>query len=218
MLKINIPQLENSDKNAQTFQYLDWIAENKAYVLGESVLDMGTGHGKFAIHMRNKGFKVTAVDGRSTRIPFNEKNIRWVVMDIMDFSLIGYDTVLFCGLLYHLTLKQQLEILKQIDCKTLIINTHFAELQGDKILNEFQKDKLSMPNSGHGSKYKGLIYKECDDLDELESRPLAALNEKEAFWPTLESLEDMVRSVGFTSFEVLTPYIFENRTFIICTR
>ena len=54
------------------------------------LVDLGTGHGKFARVTRDLGWRVTAVDVRTERMP-RDSGIEWVQSDVRDFPLDGND-------------------------------------------------------------------------------------------------------------------------------
>lgn len=177
-------------------------------------VDLGCGHGKYAILADKQGLDVTGVDGRPDRIPFDYKGVKWVVSDVMDFDLSPYKTVFLFGLLYHMERESQERLLNGLkNCEILMINTHFARIENGQLQNEFMKDRLTvLPD------LSGAIYKESNHLSELKSRPLAALNNTKSFWPTLDTLEVMLNKAGFSDVSLITPYMSENRTFIVARR
>lgn len=67
------------------------------------LLDLGTGHGRFAQAAKEMGWQVTAVDARGERFPWTG-GIEWIVSDVRDFEFGpgDYDCVSFLGLFYHL--------------------------------------------------------------------------------------------------------------------
>lgn len=177
-------------------------------------VDLGCGHGKYAIIADKQGLDITGVDGRPDRIPFDYKGVKWVVSDVMDFDVSQFKTVFLFGLLYHMERKNQEILLSRMKtCKTLIINTHFAHIENGKLENEYMKKLLTITPDKSGA-----IYKESDHLSELKSRTMAALNNTKSFWPTLDTLEAMLNKAGFSDVSLITPYMSENRTFIVARK
>lgn len=79
---------------------------------GERLLDLGCGHGKFAVAAANMGWRVTGVDARSERWPDDER-VEWVQCDVREYPLEGFDVISVLGLLYHMDQTTQLELLKK---------------------------------------------------------------------------------------------------------
>ena len=166
-------------------------------------LDLATGHGKFALAARDLGFKVTAIDARPNRMPFNESNIEWIVSTVENFNVSGFEIVNCVGLLYHLPLRRQIELVKRLDCNILIFDSHLANVNERKI-----KDL----------KYEGKIYKEADNFDILKGQLLAAFDNLESFWHTKESLEMLILNNGFDNVYEIVPWYYVDRTFFIAKR
>jgi 2-polyprenyl-3-methyl-5-hydroxy-6-metoxy-1,4-benzoquinol methylase len=76
------------------------------------MVDLGTGHGKFAILAADRGWDVTAVDARVDRWP-DDSRIAWVQEDVRQHVLTPYDLVVCLGLFYHLTCEDQLGLLSR---------------------------------------------------------------------------------------------------------
>lgn len=93
------------------------------------LLDIATGHGKFAIIAKSLGWNVTAMDARSERFPTGKKasGIEWKTGDIKEFDVRGYDCISMLGILYHLDKPR--ELLKRCSYATTIIDTHVAPLE-----------------------------------------------------------------------------------------
>lgn len=212
---VNLGHYFNENKDAQTWDYFNHIL--RSYDLGKKIIDLGAGHGKYSILCRDKGYHVTATDARPDRMPVHEKNIKWLIQDVSDTDLKGYDTVLCLGLLYHLTLEKQIALFRKMDCGTLILNTHTVIIADGEIKNSEFRDKLS--SVYRDGKIEGAIYKESNTLDELKARPLAAFSNTDSFWHTTNSLCYMLREYGgFSSIDMLMPEINEGRTFIIAKK
>lgn len=157
------------------------------------LLDLGTGHGKFALLATNMGWKVTAVDARTERMPEHQA-IEWVRSDVRSFTFdpAEFDCIAILGLLYHLELDAQLALLGRCSGTTAIIDTHVA---------------LRAEHSERG--FEGRVFEE-----ETEA-PTAAWGNERSFWPTEESLVRMLREAGYTSLKLVPPYR-PDRTFWLC--
>jgi len=212
--KLNF-NLECKDYSEKTFNCFEKI--NEYFDFGETVIDLGCGHGKFSIICRDLGYKVTGIDARRTRVPFHESGIDWIISDVSTLDNIEADTVLYFGLLYHLNYEQQIDILSKIKSNILVINTHFAIIDNNgDIKNETNIKSLSIDET-HG--YNGVIYKESDSFESLTGRPLASFSNLTSFWPTIDSLCDMLKDIGgYKEIFVVEPYLMCDRTYIIAKK
>jgi SAM-dependent methyltransferase len=208
--------MDLSEFDYETKVYQGFYNINKQFNFGETVIDLGCGHGKFSVMCRDLGYNVTGIDARNVRIPFNEKNITWKIHDVTTLDVIESDTVLYFGLLYHLNYEQQVKLLKSIKTNLLVINTHFAIIKNDKIENVTNKDKLSIINTNN---IQGVIYEESKNFDSLKNRPLASFSNLTSFWPTLDYLSEMLILIGgYSKVYVVEPYLMEDRTYIIAEK
>lgn len=208
--------LDLSSKNYEDKVFKYFYQIHNLFEFGENVIDLGCGHGKFSIMSRDLGHKVTGIDARNVRIPFNEKNINWVISDVCDLKTIKSDTILYFGLLYHLNYEQQVNLLEKMDTNLLVINTHFANIDNDKILNITNNDKLTIVKN---HEYQGVIYEESKTLESLKTRPLASFSNITSFWPTLECLSNMLKNIGgYKNVYVVEPYLMGDRTYIIAKK
>ncbi len=87
------------------------------------LLDLGTGHGKFAMLAQQLGWDVTAVDARIERLP-KVPSIRWIQEDVRTFTIERYDCICILGLLYHLEIGDQLALLKKCAGTRTIVDTY----------------------------------------------------------------------------------------------
>lgn len=166
-----------------------------------SFLDLATGHGKFALVARDLGFKVTAMDARPNRMPSNEKGIKWIVSTVENFDVKGFEIVNCLGLLYHLPLKRQIELISRLDCNTLIFDSHIAKIGKIKDLG-----------------YNGRIYREASNFGALKCALKSAFDNLESFWHTKESIEKLILNNGFNSVYEIIPWYYDDRTFFIAKR
>ena len=204
----------SSNYEEKVFGFFNQI--HNLFDFGKTITDLGCGHGKYSIICRNLGYDVVGIDARDTRIPFEEKGIKWVISDVDDLKNIESDTILYFGLLYHLNYQQQINLLKKLKTNLLIINTHFADIKNNEINNITKKDKLSIPKN---KEYDGLIYEEAKNFDSLKVRPLASFSNLTSFWPTLDELSKMLRIYGgFNEIYVVEPYLISDRTYIIAKK
>lgn len=163
-----------------------------------SLVDLGTGHGQFAIAAADLGWKVTGVDARSARWPDDDR-IRWVREDVREHDLTRYDVVGCLGLFYHLTLDDQLRFLARANRKPMIIDTHVANDKIERRLSE-------RVTSEHG--YVGRLYSES-------RKATASWGNSESFWPTLGSFYRMLTDSGFSTILTAAPWVIGDRTFFL---
>ena len=156
------------------------------------LVDLGAGHGRFAVVARELGWEVTAVDARTGRMPM-VPGIEWVQADVRSFPVEGYDCICLLGLLYHLELADQLDLLARSAGTLTIIDTHVA---------------LAATHEEGG--FAGRTFTE-----ELEA-PTASWGNPTSFWPTEEALVRMLHEAGFRSVFKLVPSYLADRTFWIC--
>lgn len=159
-----------------------------------TMLDLATGHGKFAVAARESGWDVTAMDARTERMPMTA-GIRWLQGDVRDFPTDGYDVITVLGLLYHLDLPDQLDLLRRCNESLTIVDTHVS-LEPDSVEDG----------------YLGHYYEELDGLAASWGNPTA-------FWPTEDSLFRMFDACGYTSVLKVLPFpVRRDRTFYVLSK
>lgn len=163
------------------------------------LLDLGAGHGAFSLIAAELGWTVTAVDARTTRMPMTE-GVEWVEADVRDYDPSGFDCIALLGLLYHLELDAQLDLLRRCAGTTLILDTHHA---------------LVPQVSERG--YDGRLYQEPGSTDD-ERRGIATASwgNPQSFWATRDSLIRMLNDTGHPVVLALEPQITPDRTFYLC--
>lgn len=169
------------------------------------LLDLGCGVGNFSQTARAMGWEVTAVDARAERFPVGETpGIRWVESDVRDFRFgpNDYDCVCVLGLLYHLDLPAQLDLLRRCAGTFTLLDTHTA---------------LAHEVTEQG--YEGKYYEEAPwaKTEEVKRAALGSSWGNElSFWPTERSLMRMLDEVGFTLVTPVQPAYLPDRTFYLC--
>ena len=166
------------------------------------LLDLGCGHGKFSLLAQELGWDVTAVDARTVRMP-GTAGIQWVHSDVREFVIEPgrYDLILVLGLLYHLELGDQLDLLRKCSGTPTVVDTHAA---------------LAATHQEGG--YDGRSFREiaADDAQALEATPTASWGNPTSFWATEDSLVRMITDCGFSFVYRLTPGHERDRTFYFC--
>jgi hypothetical protein len=156
---------------------------------------LATGHGKFALAAHKLGWEVTAVDARTERMPMTS-GIEWIQADVRDFGVDGYDVITLLGLLYHLELEAQTDLLQRCSSTTILIDTH-----------------VSMRPTNFIQGYLGHFFEEApEDARASWGNPLS-------YWLTEESLFRLILSSGYSSIlKVMPPPVTADRTFYVAAR
>ena len=150
------------------------------------------------------GWQVTAIDARAERWPIDDR-IAWVHKDVRKVDLSDQDVVACLGLFYHLTLTDQLALLKKCAGTPLIIDTHLA-CAG----NERGKHLPDLSDEVQLDGYAGRYY------DEDLSSPKASWGNDKSFWPTVDSFHRMLAENGYRAIMTLDPWYEPDRTFFLC--
>ena len=151
---------------------------------------------------RELGWKVTAVDVRAKRMP-KERGIRWIESDVREFDIEPgeYDLVAILGLLYHLELKDQLDLLQRCSTMPTIVDTH-----------------VSLAPTHEEMGYRGELFDELGGRtrEEHEKSVRASWGNLVSFWADEESLLRMFADAGFHATFKLIPGYMQDRTFYLC--
>lgn len=159
-----------------------------------SCVDLGTGHGGYAILAADLGWEVTAVDARTERWPDPApEHIRWVQGDVRDVPLDSYDLVLCLGLFYHLTIEDQLAFLGRVK-QPVIIDTALD--------HGTPPHKLSDRSNVRG--YTGRFYDE-------PGKTTSSWGNDRSFWPTLAAFYRMLKDCGFPVVLTVDPWVQSHR-------
>lgn len=136
---------------------------------------------------------MTAVDGRTERLR-DLGDITFIEADVRGFDVGGYHTICNLGLLYHLTLPEQLDLLRACSRARVILETQVhvpghvppaAEPWGWEMVTE---------HGLHGVRYP-----------EDTSRYTASIGNTSSFWPTERSLLEMFRRTGYRRVQLVEP-------------
>ncbi|WP_205474589.1 bifunctional 2-polyprenyl-6-hydroxyphenol methylase/3-demethylubiquinol 3-O-methyltransferase UbiG [Nocardioides sp. SYSU D00038] len=180
-----------------------WFRRMLGHVEPGRMIDLGAGHGKFAIDAADRGWKVTAHDARGDRFPVDDR-ITWEVGDVRDVDLGGYDLIACLGLFYHLTLDDQLSLLDRASGTPLILDTHVANGARSPM-----DHKLSEVVTVQG--YAGVHYREPDQA----KHSTASWGNEHSFWPRPQALFRMLEERGYDVL-VARPFYLPTRTFFLC--
>lgn len=177
------------------------------------MLDLGAAHGKFSIEATRLGWEATAVDARTMRTPVPEaekdpdrieliRAIRWVEADVREFSIRSceYDLICILGLLHHLTIDDQFELLRRCSDTLTLLDARIAP---EIVVTE--------------GPYEGLYYHERGETrEERDQIPTASWGNEVSFRHTEESLLRLVRDCGYSKVLLMRPPNRSNRTFYLC--
>lgn len=163
-------------------------------VSGERLLDLGCGHGRFAIAAAEMGWSVVGVDARTERMPWDGR-VEWVRSDVREYPVEGFDVISVLGLLYHLDQPSQMDLLRRCavsGASVTILDT-----------------RVSLNQKTNESGYRGEYYRE-------PGLTTSSWGNDVSFWPTEESLIRMARDAGFSLVAPVRPPREEYRTFYVC--
>jgi hypothetical protein len=158
-----------------------------------TLVDLGAGHCKFSFWAAKCGFEVTAVDGRTVRLPKDMGAIRFIQSDVRDFDPGEYGVVAMLGLLYHLDIPDQESLLRRCSHgATVIVETqvHVPEMVADD-----PKDWHELIERGG---YCGVNFPERDN-------PMASIGNATSFWHTERSMLLLFERVGYSRVIVIDP-------------
>lgn len=172
---------------------------------GLHAVDLGAGHGMFAARARRHGFRVTAVDARdrwtsaeaiagAAPVPDigGDPGLTWVKQDARDHDLAPYDVIFIIGLLYHLPLAAQVDLLARSAGRPTVIDTEIFD-PADPAARAC--DRLS-PASG--AAFDGAFMRETGNH-------WSAADLTDSFWPTHDAFLAMCAKAGRQSVSVIDP-------------
>ena len=165
------------------------------------LLDLGTGHGRFAIRAAEAGWEVTATDARTDRFP-DSPGVTWRQEDVRDTDPTGFDLILNLGLLYHLAIDDPLSLLDRSAGTPMILDTPVG-------VPDEKGFGLSDTTTQRG--YRGRMYSE----ENLQHIPTASWGNDHSFWPTPRALVRMLTERGWDVFTA-QPFYRPSRTFFLC--
>lgn len=165
------------------------------------LIDLGAGHGKFAIRAADAGWDVTAVDARGDRFP-SRPDVTWRREDVRETDVTGYDLIINLGLFYHLDIDTQLSLLDRSAGTPMILDTHVGV--------PHEKGFGLSPVTGQRG-YRGRLYSE----EGIQNDSRSSFGNLQSFWPTPKALARMLNERGWEVFAA-QPYYQPSRTFFLC--
>lgn len=163
-------------------------------ISGERLLDLGCGHGKFAIAAADMGWSVVGVDARTGRMP-GDGRVEWVRSDVREYPMEGFDVISIIGLLYHLDQPSQMDLL------------HRCAVSGASVT--ILDTRVGLNQKADEGGYWGEHYRE-------PGLTTSSWGNEVSFWPTEESLIRMARDAGFSLVAPVRPPREEYRAFYVC--
>lgn len=182
-------------------------------VVGKKVVDLGAGPCIFSRIARHAGAHVTAVDGRVDRLPDKEilGSIEFIQSDVRDFDTRDFDVKFVFGLLYHLEFEDQAKLLE--NCAQSGITIIDTQVHRENLIASYPQDP-----------WQYVLHKRGDlnGIEFLEgTNTMASIGNRTSFWPTEESLIEMIRAAGFRQLTIVDPaYVskYGVRRFMICSQ
>lgn len=166
---------------------------------GRGLVDLGAGPCQFAAIAHDQGWKVTAVDARTERLPADLGGVEFVQHDVRTFDVSGFHTISILGLLYHLTLDEQIALLRSCSGARVILET---QVHDPRIVppaaQPWGYDLLEFDG------LKGVVYPE-NQGGALEANPMASVGNPTSFWLTEDSLLDVFERCGYQKVTVVQP-------------
>jgi hypothetical protein len=165
------------------------------------LLDLGAGKGNFSMSAASLGWQVTAVDVRTVRWPEVDPSsqakmaalmdaITFVESDVREFTIgrAEYDLICILGLLHHLEVPDQINLIRKCAGTPLLIDTRIASAEIDSF-----------------GDYRGMLIKEHGDTrEERDEVATASWGNETSFRHTEESLTRLLRDAGY-------PVVFQAR-------
>jgi hypothetical protein len=189
------PELAVSGEGELRTSTFSWLLHD-VIPRGAAMLDLGAGPCIFARLGVEAGYRVTAVDGRTERLPpdLDSQTIEFVRSDVRTFPAGEYDVVAILGLLYHLELDDQLALLRRHHGSTVILDTqvHIPEAV-TAACGPWAQAPVTR------GAYVGVSFPERDN-------PMAGIGNPTSFWPDERSLLRMIDDAGYGSCRVVDPY------------
>jgi 2-polyprenyl-3-methyl-5-hydroxy-6-metoxy-1,4-benzoquinol methylase len=182
------PEFAADHKRGSMFTYL---LDNT--IDGKTLLDLGAGSCIFSKRARAAGYEVTAVDARTERLPDDLDGIRFIQADVRNFDTSGYDVILLLGLLYHLTIADQEELLSRARGATVVVDT---QVHDPRKVTEHAGEWAQ--RTVYTGSYEGIEFPEKDN-------PMASVGNPVSFWHTERSLLTLFGKCGYNQAMIVEP-------------
>jgi hypothetical protein len=158
-----------------------------------TLVDLGAGHCKFSVWARKLGFEVTAVDGRTVRLPEDLGDIRFVEADVRTYDPRGHGVVAILGLLYHLELADQESLLRRC-CHGVPVIVETQVHVPEMVANDAKPWHALVERDG----YRGVDFPEGNN-------PMASIGNATSFWHTEASMLLLFERAGYVRVTIIDP-------------
>ena len=189
-LTIPVPSDDIGIRRIATFVH---IVKHVVAPQSRTLVDLGAGHCKFSVWATKLGFEVTAVDGRTVRLPEDLGAIRFVEADVRSYDPRGHGVVAILGLLYHLELADQESLLRRCCYGAPVIvetQVHVPEMVAT--------DRKDWHELVERDGYCGVDFPEGDN-------PMASIGNKTSFWHTEASMLRLFERAGYGEVILVDP-------------
>ena len=173
------------------------------------VLELGCREGGHTLLLANVASEVVAIDSRLENLErakwasnlLNVSNVRFVKANLETFDFAGlgqFDTILNCGLLYHLP--EPWDLLRRLKAvgQKMFLATHLAPTEGHPAQNKC-RDGVPIFSCIEQNGYPGVLYRENLGF------PQSGMSQH-SFWPTRDALLRMLSDAEFESVRVISEY------------
>jgi hypothetical protein len=198
MITVRVDRLKpGSEIGALRTKTFRWLLKDLLQLpAGTTLVDLGAGPCKFSQIARDLGLKATAVDVRDERLPQDLDDIAFVKSDVRAYNPEGFNVVCIIGLLYHLTLEDQIDLLTRCPVtSTIIIDTQIHV--PDLVVREANRDGFA-DRIVTEEPYTGVLYPELNN-------PMASWGNKTSFWHTEASLLSLLENTGRSWVRIIDP-------------
>ena len=172
----------------------------KQRISGDTFVDLGAGPCLFAKLAAKNDFRVTAVDVRppwnidGSPLPLESlAGIEFVQADACQFDVSGFDVVSIVGLLYHLTIAEQIDLLSRCGQKIVILDTEVFDAEK---MSEPARERIGPPADAMG--YEGIDWLETGHV-------WSSKGNRYSFWHTVPSLLRMFENTGAKNVTMFEP-------------
>lgn len=177
---------------------------------GRRYVDLGAGPLLFAQRARDAGFAVTAVDARPPRLRTLPEGIAFVLQDVCCFPLDGHDVIGIVGLLYHLPLEAQIDLLSRCEGRPTIVDT---EVWCADLVARLGLSSPRLAGTAVVAGYSGAVLEETGNV-------WSSYDNAQSFWLDEPSLLRLFAEAGWSRVTMFEPpylSIFGQRRWYVLT-
>jgi hypothetical protein len=135
--KVDTPMTASLEDRLRIARTLFWIAR-RLLPPEPRVVDLGCGHCLFLkLAIEVFGARCSGIDARPDRVP---DGMPVSIGRVQDADLSPYDLILCLGILYHMTIEDQVALVGRFEGKPAIVDTHYGKPEewlkvGDEVYN-----------------------------------------------------------------------------------